>query len=188
MNRTEVLDKAKGCVCGDRDHDYGGPEKSFECIAQMWNAYLGAKPNSMKVTADSIQLNAYVPTITPADVAAMMAMLKLARIAKSPEKADSWIDLAGYAACGGECAVAEECTTDGIDAVCADLKLREALRKACDRFDYACTGCPFEGKQEGLCHTFLLDSLPKEQEQEGWEMLAALKAALVNKEEKEDDD
>ena len=36
------------------------------------------------------------------DVAAMMALLKIARIATGTAKADNWVDLAGYAACGGE--------------------------------------------------------------------------------------
>lgn len=38
----------------------------------------------------------------PEDVAAMMALLKIARIASGHAKADNWVDLAGYAACGGE--------------------------------------------------------------------------------------
>ena len=37
------------------------------------------------------------------DVAMMMVLLKIARIAAGGGKADSWIDLAGYAACGAEC-------------------------------------------------------------------------------------
>ena len=37
--------------------------------------------------------------------AVMMIQLKLARIKTSPEHADHWIDVAGYAACGGEVAV-----------------------------------------------------------------------------------
>jgi hypothetical protein len=32
----------------------------------------------------------------------MMALLKVARIATGHGKADNWVDLAGYAACGGE--------------------------------------------------------------------------------------
>jgi hypothetical protein len=35
----------------------------------------------------------------------MMIQLELARIKTSPEHADHWIDVAGYAACGGEVAV-----------------------------------------------------------------------------------
>ena len=38
------------------------------------------------------------------DVAVMMALLKVARLSNSPNHMDSWVDLAGYAACGGEIA------------------------------------------------------------------------------------
>lgn len=38
----------------------------------------------------------------PDDVAAMMMLLKIARIATGEPKEDNWIDAAGYAACGGE--------------------------------------------------------------------------------------
>lgn len=39
----------------------------------------------------------------PKDVAMLMALLKVARI-KAGDKADSFVDLAGYAACAGEIA------------------------------------------------------------------------------------
>lgn len=45
--------------------------------------------------------------ITAKDVAAMMGLLKVARIATG-NKADSFVDLAGYAACAGEIATAED--------------------------------------------------------------------------------
>ncbi len=38
------------------------------------------------------------------DVSMMMALLKIARIAGSQTADDSFIDIAGYAACGGEIA------------------------------------------------------------------------------------
>ncbi len=38
----------------------------------------------------------------------MMILMKLSRLATSPAKPDHWIDMAGYAACGGECATKEE--------------------------------------------------------------------------------
>lgn len=41
----------------------------------------------------------------PEDVAALLALLallKIARIATGHGKSDNWVDLAGYAACGGE--------------------------------------------------------------------------------------
>ena len=83
MTRTEILEAANKCVCGDREHDYGSPESNFGRIAEFWSDYLGYP-------------------ILDKDVAAMLALLKIARIASGHEKADNWIDLAGYAACGGE--------------------------------------------------------------------------------------
>ena len=89
MTREEILAAAKQCVCGDRDQDYGSPEKSFKMIAALWEPYLRQK------------CGAHI-CLTAADVGAMMALFKLARIATGHGKADNWIDLAGYAACGGE--------------------------------------------------------------------------------------
>lgn len=92
MNRKDILDAALKCVNGDRDRQYGSPEHSFPLIAKFWTAYLnlggpeGDAPNS----------------IEGKDVAAMLALMKIARIASNNPKADNWIDLAGYAACGGE--------------------------------------------------------------------------------------
>lgn len=87
MKRTEILEAAARCVCGDREQDYGSPEDSFATITALWNAYLGAS------------LGAEIDT---KDVAAMLALLKVARIASGHAKEDNWVDLAGYAACGGE--------------------------------------------------------------------------------------
>nr|DAH47782.1 MAG TPA: hypothetical protein [Caudoviricetes sp.] len=83
MTRTELLETARKTVCGDREQDYGSPENSFQRIAEFWRTYLNQQ-------------------ITPVDVAAMMALLKLARVAEGHGKADNWVDLAGYAACGAE--------------------------------------------------------------------------------------
>lgn len=89
MTREEILAAAKQCVCGDRDQDYGSPEKSFEMIAALWEPYLRQK------------YGAHI-CLTAADVGAMMCLFKIARIATGHGKADNWIDIAGYAACGGE--------------------------------------------------------------------------------------
>ena len=88
MTRPEILDAAAKCVCGDREQDYGSPENNFRAIANLWIDYLGAK--------------GFPVDIDQKDVAAMLALLKIARIASGHAKADNWIDLAGYAACGGE--------------------------------------------------------------------------------------
>lgn len=89
MTRKECLDKAAECVLKDRASQYGGVEDNFARIAELWNAYLG--PHA------GIGIESH-------DVAAMMALLKIARVRSNPVHGDSWIDLAGYAACGAECA------------------------------------------------------------------------------------
>lgn len=90
ITRESILDEAKKCVCGQREEDYGSPEDNFSTVGRLWEVYLSKKCVGTDVC------------IFSEDVAAMLALLKIARIAGSGEKADNWIDLAGYAACGGE--------------------------------------------------------------------------------------
>ena len=88
MNKSEILKTAENIVNGDREKQYGKAENNFNTIANLWADYLSAKVE---------------PTdIEPKDVAAMLALLKIARIASGHAKEDNWVDLAGYAACGGE--------------------------------------------------------------------------------------
>jgi hypothetical protein len=44
-------------------------------------------------------------SITPHQVAIMLIDLKAARAWNNEEHADNWIDMAGYAACGGELSI-----------------------------------------------------------------------------------
>lgn len=90
--RESILDDARRCVCGDRDAQYGSPESNFEAIADLWKAYLVAR-GAIFPAGDALSAE---------DVAAMMVLFKMARVATGSYKADSWIDAAGYAACGGE--------------------------------------------------------------------------------------
>ena len=85
MNRKDILDAAAACVLSDREQQYGAPEDVFPVIAGLWSVYLDR-------------------TDKPHDVAAMMVLLKVARLAGNPAHADTWTDIAGYAACGGELA------------------------------------------------------------------------------------
>ena len=83
MTREEVLSRANQCVNGDRERDYGSPEDNFKVIANLWSVYKGVSFSSV-------------------DVAMMMSLLKIARIKNGGGSGDSFVDLAGYAACGGE--------------------------------------------------------------------------------------
>ena len=95
VTRHSVLSTADSVVNGARADVYGGPEDSFQLIARLWEPYLSAKCISMDGAC-----------IEPEDVAVMMGLLKVARLAQSPDHEDSWIDLAGYTACGAEIACA----------------------------------------------------------------------------------
>lgn len=93
LTRADILHAAEKCVCGQRETEYGTPEDNFETIAELWETYLR---RACVDEAGGVYIDAN-------DVAMMMALLKIARIAAGGGKADSWIDLAGYAACGAEC-------------------------------------------------------------------------------------
>ena len=93
MTRSELLHAAEVCVCGQREEDYGTPEDSFRVIGELWETYLKAKCIGNPQTE---------VCIVPEDVAALLGLLKIARIATGHGKSDNWVDLAGYAACGGE--------------------------------------------------------------------------------------
>lgn len=83
MSRDEILDKAKSIINGERQGTYGEAEDSFAIIAKLWSVYLHH-------------------AISPADVANMMILMKIARNSSGVYKDDNWIDICGYAALGGE--------------------------------------------------------------------------------------
>lgn len=89
--RTMVLRTAETLVNGDRNAVYGPPTEDFDRTARLWTAYLDGRS-----------------TVQAHDVAALMILLKMSRISWQPDHDDSWIDIAGYAACGLECVEHEE--------------------------------------------------------------------------------
>lgn len=91
---AQLLDQAKAIVCGARRQTYGNPEDNLGCIAALWNAYL------LRTHAKEAGSAKYSIMVSAADVAAMMVLMKCARLAETPNHADSWRDIAGYAACG----------------------------------------------------------------------------------------
>jgi len=84
--KRETLEKAIDAVA-DRGLNYGSPEDNFNRIARRWQLHF---------------LNRYGVNVTvdAHDVAQMMVDMKLARLENQPHHEDSWVDIAGYAACG----------------------------------------------------------------------------------------
>jgi len=97
MNRAEILDAAKQAVMIDRAATHGAVEDTFAAIAGGWEWWLSSRKRG---------------PLTEFDVACMMSIFKLARMAGNPRHNDSAVDLCGYgsiageiggyAACGGE--------------------------------------------------------------------------------------
>lgn len=96
--RASALREAERLITGDRNSQYGPPTQDFSRTADLLNA-LGYR----RVDADD-----RVHDIVMSDVAIMVSMVKISRLMHSRGKRDSWVDLAGYAACGYECATEEE--------------------------------------------------------------------------------
>lgn len=86
--RAQLLDTAKQIVTRDRNTTHGEPEDTFGLIAAYWSAHLDHP-------------------VRPADVAAMMTLMKLARLKANPANAENWLDGIGYLACGGEIATTQ---------------------------------------------------------------------------------
>lgn len=87
--RDRTLTRAGQLINGDRQNDYGTPEQSFGRIASLWSVALATD-------------------VQPHQVALCMALLKAARLTHTPDHADSWADLAGYAALGSELATKDQ--------------------------------------------------------------------------------
>lgn len=84
--RKGILSEAEALVNGQRQADYGDKLQNFSQIAMLWQGYLAMKLRP-------------VCAITPEDVSMMMILVKMARLAKSPDHEDSLVDIAGYARC-----------------------------------------------------------------------------------------
>lgn len=94
-----LLDEAKKIVTGARRAAYGNPEDNFATIADLWQTYLRRRYQDAGATPGST-----VPDVSASDVAAMMVLMKVARLAETPGHHDSLVDIAGYAGCAVRCA------------------------------------------------------------------------------------
>ncbi len=80
--RTKVLTQADKLVNGARAAEYGDAKQNFEDIAKLWSVLLETE-------------------VTAQQVALCMIAVKSARLMKSASH-DSWVDICGYGALGGE--------------------------------------------------------------------------------------
>lgn len=79
--RTQILQAAYEAVA-ERGGEYGDPHDNFTQVAGLWTAAFGVQ-------------------FTARDIPLALALLKVARLVNGGG-IDSWVDIAGYAACGGE--------------------------------------------------------------------------------------
>ncbi len=83
MKRDEILSKAESLGNGTRAKGYGDAHENHARIAKMWSALLDTE-------------------VSVEQVYQCMIAVKLARLAVTPEHEDSWVDICGYGALGGE--------------------------------------------------------------------------------------
>jgi len=91
QSRSEILDEAKRIVTRDRNNTYGEPEALFAAISLAWDALDMARGDRAHDARD---------------VALKFAVFKAVRASACPAHLDSFVDGAGYFACGGEIAAA----------------------------------------------------------------------------------
>lgn len=92
--REEILKGATEAVMYQRNKSYGEPDEDFQRIAGIWNSLGFRGPGGEPLKGHHVSM-------------AMIA-LKLSRLTWNPTHQDSWMDTAGYAACGYETAVLQE--------------------------------------------------------------------------------
>lgn len=89
---ADTLEDAASIIAFRSLH-YGAPERSFAAAAALWSAWLDAR-HGIEQKLDA------------ADVGAMMALLKIARLSHDPAHRDSALDAAAYVTLAQACAEA----------------------------------------------------------------------------------
>lgn len=119
--RVQLTQSAAELIVGQRQEDYGPPEKNFQRVADYWSIRLREKLREGE-------------TLTPREVAEMLSLLKVARATQSPTE-DSFVDNIGYTAIAGELAEIERRAKE--DAAYAALALDPEYRqKQAEREEY----------------------------------------------------
>lgn len=84
MNKKDALQRALTTV-EERGENYGDVRENHERIADLWAVVFGWP-------------------VKPEQVALAMTCVKIARLIETLDHEDSWVDIAGYGACGAEIA------------------------------------------------------------------------------------
>lgn len=93
---VDILTRAAKIVGGARNVTHGTKERSFQVIADLWNAYIQGLPSVV---------------LSPRDVAQLMVLMKVGRSLAGDPIEDHFLDAAGYAAIAGELAATETTIT-----------------------------------------------------------------------------
>lgn len=83
VSAASILSQAAHIVDNDREQTYGDPGRNLRTIANLWDSWLLARGWSG-------------PGLTTDDVAILMVLLKVARLANRPTHHDSQVDVCGY--------------------------------------------------------------------------------------------
>lgn len=81
-NTNELLDQTR-IILNDRGNIYGSSRSNHERISELWSGYLGSY-------------------ISPMQVSLMQLLVKVSRLAETPNHQDSLQDVLGYACIYGE--------------------------------------------------------------------------------------
>ena len=92
QRRKDLLAQVEACVCKDRQSLYKDAEDNFTVIADYWNIWLKSRGIIQETSPKAVDAT---------DVAMMCALIKVSRSSSSPHHIDNWVDLCGYAVCGG---------------------------------------------------------------------------------------
>lgn len=122
--KADIAAEAVRIVTGARRSAYGTPERNFERIARLWNAHLCNRFHDLPENVRFV----------PGDVAALMRLMKEARLAETPDHRDSFVDLVGYSLCGAEVAgVPVEPLVKSKKTSAEIAEARAKVAAACDR-------------------------------------------------------
>lgn len=89
MKASKALQQGAALVSDGREKQHGPKVRNFNNIAILWNAYILIRRDPASA-------------LTPSDVAAMMALLKLARSQSGNHNDDDYVDGAAYLGIMGE--------------------------------------------------------------------------------------